>query len=441
MPSKSAWWPWRPFVYLSMTMALLPGFALGGLMLTAVSLGWDTSWYAAARQAHGHAQLMGWGGAMFFGVGLHFLPRLRGAKLVVPHVIPWLFTLFASGLVMRTVAQPLAALTTTAFATWRGLMVAGTVAETIGILGVLAVLAVTLRLGPPLKGKKGFAQTVPLLVVAAGGLIVALAGWGLSSLSIPTDPAGNQAAAAVLTDRLQPLATWAALFGFVPALSLAMSTRIFPLFFRIRAAWAKVVPVAAVLVGLGIVGLAGAALQPRLIGAAFLCLALGLLVGIYATQVFAPRLAFPGDKGNYRILAEPAAVGVLTAYLWAVVGAVTLIGQGLWRLGLPTAFFVPSLDLAIHSFGAGFMTLLIISVGSMLIPAFAGVRPAGHHWLWAALAAGNAAALLRTAFIHSPPAWSTGAMAVAGLLGMAAVLGLAAALWAGRQAAATARVK
>src|SRR5690554_2507990 len=121
-------------------MAFLPGFVLGGLMFLAVHMGWPTGWYAAGRQAHGHAQLMGWGGAMILGVGLQFLPRLRGARLWSPHWVPPLFIMLAVGLTVRVVAQPLAAALPGAPMPWLVVLMAGTGVETVAVIGLLVVL-------------------------------------------------------------------------------------------------------------------------------------------------------------------------------------------------------------------------------------------------------------------------------------------------------------
>src|SRR5690625_6185053 len=50
--------------------------------------------------------IIGWGASMIFGIALHFLPRLRGQKLIAPSVVPWAFYLFASGTILRVFGQP-----------------------------------------------------------------------------------------------------------------------------------------------------------------------------------------------------------------------------------------------------------------------------------------------------------------------------------------------
>lgn len=412
-------------------MAVLPGFLLGGLMFLAVYMGWPLGWYAAARQAHGHAQLMGWGGAMILGVGLQFLPRLRGAKLWSPHWVPPLFVMLALGMTVRIVAQPLAAALSGSAMPWLVLLVAGTGVETVAVIGLLVVLVQTLRQGPALGQKAAFAQIVPMLAVAGGGLVVALGAWTAGTWGLLAS-GGQGTASSLLADPvLQNLGVATATFVFVPALCLAMSARVFPLFFRIRTTAPAPLNVAAwLLAGALAAYLSTAVIPPALgwgIGAVLN--AAGLLVGAYAIQVFTRRVEFPGDKGQYRTWADPHAVGALTAYAWAVAGALALAVYGLYRLGIPVGPHPPPLDLAIHALGAGFMTLLIIGVGPVLLSAFAGSRPAGGAWLWAAVITGNAAALLRTVFLMGPAPARNALLALAGLLGAVSMAAFALCLW------------
>lgn len=418
-------------------------------MLAAVAWGWDTSWYAAARQSHGHAQLLGWGGAMIFGVGLHFLPRLRGTKLAHSQRVPGAFYVFATGLIVRVVAQPWAALAAPAPAqTGQILLLAGSLAETAGILAILTILATTLRQGPDLAKKPAFRQIIPPLAVAGLGLLLALAVWLAGALvplfsgSLGANLGGSASGASgtggafLLAHDWQQLGVTAALFGFIPALSLAMTARIFPLFFRIQAAHTGALNWSAGLLAVGLVSEAAAWVLPQMpAGLPEVLLAAGLLVGVGAVKVFARRLDFHGDEGQYRIYREPGAVGALTAYVWAALGALALGVYGLNKLGLRLATAIPPRDWAIHAVGAGFMTLLIIAVGAVMIPGFGGGRPQDRNWLWVAVIAANLAVLSRTLFIGSSSAAGQQALALSGGLGALATVALAVNLYIGLQPA------
>src|ERR671933_2296764 len=97
-----------PFVWAATALAVVAGFGLGGALFAALLGPRPGLWWPAAAQAHGHVQLFGWAGLMVLGVGLHFLPRLRGAALAAPWLTRWVLALVAGGLVVRLVAQPLA---------------------------------------------------------------------------------------------------------------------------------------------------------------------------------------------------------------------------------------------------------------------------------------------------------------------------------------------
>src|SRR5437868_4750150 len=68
--------PTPPFLWAATLLALVGGFGLGGALFLH-----QAAWRFPAAQAHGHVQVFGWAGLLVLGVGLHFLPRLRGARL------------------------------------------------------------------------------------------------------------------------------------------------------------------------------------------------------------------------------------------------------------------------------------------------------------------------------------------------------------------------
>ncbi len=75
-------WPWEPFVWAAIWLTLTAGFGTGALLFGVLAAGVPVGlWWPVHAQIHGHAQVFGWLGLMVIGVGLHFLPRLRGANL------------------------------------------------------------------------------------------------------------------------------------------------------------------------------------------------------------------------------------------------------------------------------------------------------------------------------------------------------------------------
>ena len=61
-------------------------------------------------QAHGHAQLFGWAGLFVIGVGLFFLPRLRGTTLARIELAAWSLACLVVGISLRALCQPLIAI-------------------------------------------------------------------------------------------------------------------------------------------------------------------------------------------------------------------------------------------------------------------------------------------------------------------------------------------
>lgn len=434
---------WLRFVWLALLCALVPGFGLATLMVSAWIFGIPLGlWYLAAIQTHASALLMGWGGAMILGVALHFLPRLRGVKLVRPKWASLLFWLLALGLICRTVGQPLLALlvtteTQTTIGCLNAVIAGGVALQAVSVLGLLTVLILTFRAGPPLKKEHGFKQVAPLLAVAALALSLAQIAWCwgvadnlMQGLNLAVLPAGAQSVAEDLM-----------LFGFVMAIGVAMSSRLFPLTFRLQLPHRRGLQVAAGLLAVGVVLTAISGLRPDFVIAGLsvenwtsLFCAGGLLVGAFAVRIFQPRKPIPRALVPYRVWEDPAAVGVLSAYVWVVVAAVLLFLFPLQQAGVQIPGQLLQKNLARHAIGVGFMTMLIISVGWKMLPGFGGGQPRGQGWLWSAVLLGNLAVLFRILpplFLggsRSGRSWSELLFPFAGLAALAAILAFAIAL-------------
>ncbi|HEY8393406.1 MAG TPA: hypothetical protein VIK92_01220 [Thermaerobacter sp.] len=467
-PQRRERWPWLPFVDLSLAAALVPGFFLGGLLAAAARNGSSLlEVYPALAQAHGHAQLAGWGGAMILGVALQFLPRLRGSQLARPGWIPPLFWTYAAGLALRVAGQVLAALVQATAAGAPGApglpgaaghglpfpvqiglaaFALGAVLEAAAGTGLVIMLGLSLRAGPPLSTKKAFGQVAPLLAIAFGSFAVSLIAWAAGavvaagSVTAAGSPPGTAAAPAsarlpVIPPALDRLALEIALFGFIAGISLAMSARVFSLFFRVSPAdprllrWTGILLGTGVLVGAlaGAIHLATGSRPPALTGAAAVLWGAAMLTGTAAVHVFTRRLSFPGDRGRYAWWRDPAGAGAVGAYVWATLAGLILVLQGLQAWGVRLGAGPAPADLAIHATGAGFMTLLILAVAPTMLPGFGGGRLRGPGWVWAAVVLGFLAASLRSApgiaslLGMTAVAWGASAMALGGVSGLLAV--------------------
>src|SRR3954449_3316933 len=95
------------FIWWATGLAVTAGFGLGMLLFLHLAAGQAAwLWWVAAVQAHGHIQLFGWAGMFALGVGLYFVPRLRGCPAPAPGAVRAASWLLGVGLAMRALAQP-----------------------------------------------------------------------------------------------------------------------------------------------------------------------------------------------------------------------------------------------------------------------------------------------------------------------------------------------
>lgn len=375
---------------LSLISALGPGLLFAFLLGLGPTIGLPVGrWYPSLVQVHAYVLLMGWGMGMILGVALHFLPRLRGSKLVWPSLVRPGFGMYAGGLLLRALGQPLLSIASSQpmGTILSAGIVLGVFLQAVGLAVLLLILVMTFRAGPPLKKRKGFMQILPALIVAMLALALAHGTWLSAFISqvLWGEPLS------LLSPRLHRLGSELILLGGVFCVSMAMSARLFPLSFRIRQASAPGIRVAASLIGLGmILGLL------QLEGASALGYAAGIFAGSFSIRVLHPRAPFKADKEPYLFRNDPSGTGVLTAYIWGVVAAI-LLGAYAWA-GIVRGD-AGSLEhariLALHAMGLGFMTLLIVSVGWAMLPGFAGQSPRGRKWIWSAIFLCNIAAAFR----------------------------------------------
>jgi hypothetical protein len=313
----------------------------------------------------------------------------------------------------------------------------GVWSQAVGVWGLLAILAATFRSGPSLAKNHGFNQIAPLLLVAASALGSAQLLWSLCVM----DNLFHGRSLAVFLIEYQSAAEDLMLFGFIAAISVAMSSRLFPLTFRIQLPSPRWLKISAAFLAVGLVltlaeGLefAFASSSVSRPGLAALVYAVGLLDGAAGVRVFQARKPIAGNQPAYRITEDPAAVGVVSAYFWAVVSAVFLLLFSLHQFGVHVPFSLAEKNLARHTAGAGFMTLLILSVGWKMLPGFSGGSPRARSLVWAAVVLGNLAALLRilpallSASISSGRNWSLVCFPLAGIAGLGTIVAFAVAL-------------
>jgi uncharacterized protein involved in response to NO len=424
-PTTAVMSVWPLFVQASLWLAGSAGFSLGAALFAASALSLPVGlWWPAAAQAHGHIQVFGFGGLMVLGVGLPFLPRLRGSILLHPGRVRFGAHLLIAGLVLRALGQP-------GLATWdansvqaaalKACLAGSGIFELAGASLVLLQLAGTLRRGPPLRTRAHLWPVLPFFLVAFAAYWLAL-GVNLCGL-VATDRSGSD----LVPDSFDDLSTQLAFYGFLVPISVAMAERTFPIFFRTPRPRLVVLRTGLVvlLAGLGLRSGGELAYGARLAGLGELALAAAIGLFIIGLGVFAPRRPLP--RQPVRPLCDPIQLHAISAYVWLILTAVLLLQSALALLGM--AIVPVSQDAERHALGAGFVTILILGLGAQLLPGFANRRRRSDALVWVTLVLGNSAAVLRVGPLlvsGLSPALDNALQALAGITALAALLVFAA---------------
>ncbi|HEY7983150.1 MAG TPA: hypothetical protein VID73_03220 [Ktedonobacterales bacterium] len=413
-------------------------------------------WWPVLAQAHGHLQVYGWAGLFVLGVALHFLPRLRGAPLAYPALIPWLLGSIVSGLLLRALCQPLIAAQGAGI--WRVGLVAGGLLECLGVGLALVMLSATARRGVPMVDRPALWSVLPFMACS----LVTLGLAALANLLGVVLAAGAPTGA--VPPALDELSVTLGLLGFLAPMALAMSARALPMYagldaFPKRTIWPAAFTYTAGLALAALGALGGAAVGTwsgvaHGLGLALIGAVLVAYVAIFTRLMrtrgrlpqrvsqLAPAPEAAAVRYRAQVSAERSAYGpfvalVASAYLWAMLGGALYTLDGVAEaLG-----FAPPLnvDAARHSLAVGFIALLICGVAPRMLPGFSGGRIRSARLVTATLWLGNGAALLRVGPLLAAPVLAAlgpagvaaGALAfgLSGPTGLALAIILAVNLW------------
>jgi hypothetical protein len=401
------------FAAVALALTLTAGLTLGIL----IAFGEAGVPPLAARlprlvQAHGWTQLQGWIGLLVAGMALRLVPRLTGRRPLPSWLTASVLILLGCGVLLRVLAQA----------------------------GLDGPLAGALLSAAGLISAAGAA-------LLAGGLAIALLSrgrswqaWRLAAWSgtfwwivwaVLTATGGLLQRDGLVPDRLDEATVWVGLLGALSNFAWAVQGRSVPVFYgRLPPGAVRLVPPLLMLN----LGVALAALSS--ISGSFLNAGLGL-AGLGTAWLAPVAGSVQGAATRLRPGSRPAARFILAANLWAVAAGVLLLAataSTVARLGRADALR----DAALHAAGLGFLTTLILGMGQLLMPAFAGERAlAGSRgpesWLsWPAI---MLATLLRVlgAVLTGPPRAaliaSSGVLAWIGLAAFATGLLRAARSW------------
>ena len=386
-----------PLLSAALLLGAGGGFALATVLtltqLLQVSLG---SWWPALAQAHGHLQLYGWAGLFVLGVALHFLPRLRGAPLIVPKLVPWILGAQVTGLLVRATSQPLFA--ATGVPIWGVLLVTSGALECAALVGAVWLLGMTVWRGPSLATQPTFLGVLPFLVGGFSAL-------GLASVVNLLNMVLAVTAAGLVPGTSDDLNVTLGLLGFLVPIALAMSAQSLPMYagleaFPRRILWplAGIYFTGLVLVSVGTSSGSQQAVWPGVLeglGMPLMGSVLLIFIGVFMRMMrlrgklpqrvaqVAPSPEAAARAYHQRISAERRAYGpfvalVASAYLWAMLGGAMLVVDGVTMLIGGAPFF--AIDALRHSLAIGFIALLICGIAPRMIPGFSGGKL--HHQDW-----------------------------------------------------------
>lgn len=351
------------FAATALAIGVTVGFGLGLWLLWARVFGlglFGASW-AVLVQVHGLLQLFGFAGVFAVGVGLHAIPRFRGARPVPPVLVGSAYAGVVGGIVLRAIAQPLPDLP--------------------GRMSILAIAGALL-----VGGAIAFAYSAVRALVEGRNphrpdeLLIGAGCWALPVAAVLVALEMTGAAPPLVDQAADDRAIWAMLLGFLGTLVFGVWARLAPGF--VAAMPARPRPV---LVGAGIWLGGTVALVLGLPFAPWVLLG-GLALLTWGLEVFGPGIArqpLPRHAWLTRL-------GVRSAFGWAFVG-IAILAAG--AIGPEPSYL--QISAARHALALGFITVTIYSVGARALPAFLGRRLWSHRLQVATLLAAELGVALR----------------------------------------------
>lgn len=426
-PSQQPFTLVAPLARAALLLGVAGGFALASVLSLTLALRAPLGpWWPALAQAHGRLQVMGWVGLFVLSVAFHFLPRLRGAPLRWPWLVPWALGSLVAGLLLRGFSQPLLALAP-GFWLWQALLILSGMLEAVGVDVALTILIGTFAQpgAPALRARPALWSIWPFLLCVGTSL-------GLAALINLVNVIQAAEGVGIVPSAGDDASVTLGLLGFLVPMALAMSARALPLYAGLesisrRILWPTAFAYSAGL-ALAVVGMLGepgglwpgaAVTRVGSVGLALIGLTIigfvVLLVRLMAARGRLPervrQLAPSPDQAartyvryvsNERARFGPYVALIGSAYAWAFVGGLLLLLDG---AALALGQFPPvTLDAPRHSLAVGFIALLLAGVSVRMIPGFSGGSIATPRLVTALLWLGNSAALLRVGSLLAQPA-------------------------------------
>ena len=378
------------FIWAALGIAIFAGFAIGAHLAAVIGLDRPLGpGFFSYIQLHGHLQLVGWAGLFIIGISLHFIPRLAGIPLASSQWLPRIQVLLTTGLVMRAVFHSiLPYLSAPAVLHTSAILVAMS-----GLLEWAGITSYVVLILNSIRRSRQAVKARPALQAVQPYFAMMLAGWMIyATLNLILLVAMAIDSVATLNQAWNDFAINLFCGLVLLPVAFAFSTRMFPLYLRLRAADWPVGNVGLIYLSFFLLQLLPTLppwlnMMPQaglLISASGQCgKAVVIFFFVWKIDVLLRRRA-PwtveriGEPGPER---KPTRAGLpdygefgrferllYTAYIWLLIGAGLELLTGLatlwqWEIGIST-------DAIRHCYLLGFITLLILGMAPRMIPGF-----------------------------------------------------------------------
>jgi hypothetical protein len=412
---------YRPFFKSGIAVVLTLGAAWGAYLLIRIALrGSFTAVGLHEVNAHGQAQIFGWVGLFVMGFAYQAFPRFKHAALALPRVAYASLVVMLTGIVLRSLAEPLAD-----SLAWTGPVAVGGAVMEVAAVGLFAwVVTLTWRRsGKPLVVYDYYiACALFWFMVQAVYEAVYLAA---------TLRAGSPEELVALVATWQGALRDVQIHGFALLMILGVSQRLFHHMYGFPAPDPALSRRSLVFLNAAVVGEVAGLVLMRLAGHAWAAL---WYTAVLLLTVTAARLVW-----SWRLFSRPeehdrSLKFLRAAYVWLFISLGMLVALPLYQYGLVPWLAPESTAARLHFshayYGAvrhaitvGFVSLMIVGVAAKVVPTLNGVDVRSLPRLWWPFLLLNAGCALRvttqtlTDFTDTsfPFAGVSGVLEVAGL--------------------------
>lgn len=371
---------YRPFFLSGITVALTLGAVWGAYLLLRIAA--DGTFRAAGLHevnAHGHAQIFGWVGLFVMGFAMQALPRFGQTSLAAPRLGWAVLALMLTGIIGRSVAEPLA----------DHLRGAGAVAVAASILEVLAIV---LFVGMIIATRRSSSRPF----TATDGFMLTAFAWFVIQAIYETIYLVATLRATSSESLVNLVATWQApmrdiqIHGFAALIVLGVSQRMLQHLYGFRAPGPRLALGALIVWNLAVIGESAGLILMRIarrewVGLWYLsALALAATAGILVWNLGLFRRAREGDRSLKFIR---------MAYAWLLISLAMLALLPVHQFGVLPRMAPGSEAVRIHFshayYGAirhaitvGFVSLMIVGMAAKVVPTLQGLDVRRLSSLW-----------------------------------------------------------